>query len=113
MADFSEQPREAAMRAALRIDKWHAGGDPHVNRHAQQTRQQRRHRADAAGPRVDRRLARAQRYATTQPALCFQPTTSPGSRPRRTSLRLKARSASFGRSSGPYTRSGSATLAQI
>lgn len=51
------------MHATLHIDKRDAGGDPHVNRHARQTRQQRRHRADAAGPRVDPRLARAQRYA--------------------------------------------------
>lgn len=63
VANFSEQPRETAMCAALRINKRDAGGDPHFNRDARQTRQQRRHRADAAGPRVDRRLARAQRYA--------------------------------------------------
>lgn len=53
------------MLTALHIDKRHAGGDPHDANNAQQKRRQRRHRADAAGPRVDPRLASAERYGHT------------------------------------------------
>lgn len=45
------------MLSTLHFDKRHAGGDPHVARNSQQTGRQRRHRAHAARPRVDRRLA--------------------------------------------------------
>lgn len=50
------------MLPTLHFDKRHAGGDPHVARYSQQTGRKRRHRAHAARPRVDRRLARTPRY---------------------------------------------------
>lgn len=52
------------MLTALHIDKRHAGGDPHDDNYARQTRRQRWHRADAAGPRMDPRLASAERYGS-------------------------------------------------
>lgn len=50
------------MLTALHIDKRHAGGDPHDDSNTCETGRQRFHRADTAGPRVDPRLASAERY---------------------------------------------------
>ena len=62
IGNFSEQPREAAVLTAHHNHKRHAGGDPHVASNTRQTGRQRFHRADTAGPRVDPRLASAERY---------------------------------------------------
>lgn len=100
MRNFSEQHITSGVHATLHIRKRHAGGDPHVARHAQQARQQCWYRAHASRLSVDPRLYRASRYASTnpQPQHFFQPTTSPATSALKTLYPLKAPKRSWERS---------------